>query len=146
MKITGGPWKRHPFWLFLFRQEEKNLQWIILKYHSLPYIFSDLFTAGIYFFKLSNGNTISLCETCSKLTITTPERRQWHRSGHFIVTFEKISHIFLVFPLRSLNMQIPAGSNKSFCNSITKESTGTKLIIKTLEQRVTLVRILLQRH
>ena len=31
------------------------------------------------------------CEICSKLTIKTPERRYWHRSGVFIVTFEHIS-------------------------------------------------------
>ena len=32
------------------------------------------------------------CEICSKLTINTPKRRQWHRSGVFIVHFEHISH------------------------------------------------------
>ena len=30
-------------------------------------------------------------------------------SGVFILNFEQISHIFLVFLLRTLNMQIPAG-------------------------------------
>ena len=38
-------------------------------------------------------------ETCSKLTIKTPEAR---RSGAFIVTFEQVSHV-LVFPLLTLN-------------------------------------------
>ena len=33
---------------------------------------------------------------CSKLTIKTPERHQWRRSGVFIVNFEHISHPFLV--------------------------------------------------
>ena len=36
-----------------------------------------------------------MCETCSKLTIKTPERRQRRRSGVFIVNFE---HIFTPFP------------------------------------------------
>ena len=41
---------------------------------------------------------------CSKLTIKIPERRQWRRSGVFIVTFEHILHLALVFLLLSLNM------------------------------------------
>ena len=43
------------------------------------------------------------CEICSKLTIKTPERRQWRRSGVFIVNFEHISHLFLVFLFLTLN-------------------------------------------
>ena len=39
------------------------------------------------------------CEICSKLTIKTPERRQWRRSSVFIINFERISHLFLVFLL-----------------------------------------------
>ena len=42
------------------------------------------------------------CEICSKLTIKTPE--QWRRSGVFIVKFEHISHLLLVFLLLTLNM------------------------------------------
>ena len=34
------------------------------------------------------------CEIYSKLTIKTPERSQWPRSGVFIVNFKHISHIF----------------------------------------------------
>ena len=49
--------------------------------------------AGIYLFKVNNGNS----EICSKLTIKTPERRQWRLSGIFIINFEQISHI-VVFP------------------------------------------------
>ena len=37
------------------------------------------------------------CEICPKLIIKTPERRQWRRLGVFIVNFEHISHIDLVF-------------------------------------------------
>ena len=43
-------------------------------------------------FKVNNRNTRAKCEVCSKLTIKTPERGQWHRSGVFIVNFE---HIFI---------------------------------------------------
>ena len=34
-----------------------------------------------------------MCETCSKLTIKTPKRRQWRRFGVFTVNFEHISHL-----------------------------------------------------
>ena len=40
---------------------------------------------------------------CSKLTIKSPLQRQWHRSGIFIVNFEHISHLVLVFLLLTLN-------------------------------------------
>ena len=59
--------------------------------------------AGIYLLKVNNRNTRTRCEICSKLTIKTPERRHWRRSGVFIVTFEHISRLFLVFLLLTLS-------------------------------------------
>ena len=38
-----------------------------------------------------------------KVEIETPERRQCRRSIVFIVNFEQISHLSLVFPLLTLN-------------------------------------------
>ena len=61
------------------------------------------YPAGIYLFKVNNRNTRTRCEICSKLTINTPERRHWRRSGVFIVNFEHISHLVLVFLLLTLN-------------------------------------------
>ena len=58
--------------------------------------------AGIHLLKVNNKNTRTRCEICSKLTIKTPERRQWRRSGVFIVNFEHISHLALVFLLLTL--------------------------------------------
>ena len=55
--------------------------------------------ADIYLLKVNNRNTREKCEICSKLTIKIPEQRQWRRSGIFIVNFEHISHLFLVFLL-----------------------------------------------
>ena len=43
------------------------------------------------------------CEICSKLTIKTPERRQWRPSGIFIANSEHISLLFLVFLLLNLS-------------------------------------------
>ena len=45
-----------------------------------------------------------MSEICSKLTMKKPERRQWRRSGIFIVNFEHISQVVLVFLLLTLNM------------------------------------------
>ena len=65
--------------------------------------------AGIYFFKVNNGKTRTMCEIYSKLTIKTPERRHWRRSSVFIVNFEDISHLVLVLLLATLNMEFPEG-------------------------------------
>ena len=49
----------------------------------------------------------NLCQpeiTCSKSKIETPERRHWRRSDVFIVNFEHISHLVLMFLLLTLNM------------------------------------------
>ena len=56
---------------------------------------------GFYLFKVNNRNTKNTrarYEMCLKLTVRTPERRQWLRSGVFIANFHQISHIRLVFP------------------------------------------------
>ena len=50
-------------------------------------------------FKVNNRNTRTRCEICSKLTMKTPERQQLRRFGIFIVNFEHILHLFLVFLL-----------------------------------------------
>ena len=55
--------------------------------------------ASNYMFKVNNRNTRTRCEICSKLTIKTPERRHWGRSGVFIVNFEHILHLALEFLL-----------------------------------------------
>ena len=59
---------------------------------------------GIYLLKGNNRNTRTRCEICSQLTIKTPERRQWRRYSVFIVNFDHISHLVLVFLLLTLNM------------------------------------------
>ena len=53
--------------------------------------------------KVNKRNTGTRCEIRSKLTIKTPERHQWRRSGTFIVNFENISHLVLVFLLLTLS-------------------------------------------
>ena len=57
------------------------------------------YPVGSYMFKVNNINTRTRREICSQLTIKTPERRQWRRSGVFIVNFEHILHLVLMFLL-----------------------------------------------
>ena len=62
-----------------------------------------------YLLKVNNKNARTMCEICSKLTIKTPERPNWHRSGVFIVNFEHNSHLVLVFLLLTLSRYMPDG-------------------------------------
>ena len=53
--------------------------------------------AGIYLLKVNKRNTRTRSEICSKLIINTPERHNCRRSGFFIVNFEYILHVVLMF-------------------------------------------------
>ena len=63
-------------------------------------------------FNVINRNTRKRFEICSKLTIRTPEQRQWHLSSVLIVNFEHILHHFLVILLLTLNNYMWAGFSK----------------------------------
>ena len=80
---------------------------MILKMESLIFlpskILSTSFPAGNYMFKGNNRNIKTRRETYSKLTIKTAGRCQWRHFGVFIVKFEHISHLVLVFPLLILS-------------------------------------------
>ena len=54
--------------------------------------------AGNYMFKVKNRNTRTMCEM--------------RRSGVFIVNFEHISQLFLVFLLLTLSWYMPPGKEK----------------------------------
>ena len=63
-----------------------------------------IYSSGIYLFKASNINSRTRCEICSKLTKTSKRphwheniKKHWWRSDVFIVNFEQIPHLFLVF-------------------------------------------------
>ena len=61
-------------------------------------------SAGIYLLKINSRNTRTKCEIYSNVTTKTPVQRYWCCSGVFIVKFEHISHLVLVFLLLTLNM------------------------------------------
>ena len=47
------------------------------------------FPANIYLFKGNDRNTRKRCEIYSKLTIKTPERRQWQKPNKSLKTSER---------------------------------------------------------
>ena len=71
--------------------------------HGACFVQDNICPAHNYMFKVSNRNTKTSCEIRSKSTINTPKQRHWHRSGVFIVNFEHISHLALVFLLLTLS-------------------------------------------
>ena len=80
----------HSFHFCIFRTDKRRAQMV----H---------YPTNIYLFKVNSKNFKKRRKICSKLTIKTPERRQWCRSGVFIINFKHISHLFLVFLLLNLN-------------------------------------------
>ena len=54
------------------------------------------YPVGIYLFNVNNGNTGTMCETCVKLSLKTPEQRQLRRPCVFIVNFGQVSHMRLL--------------------------------------------------
>ena len=62
--------------------------------------------ATIYLFKVKSKSTKKRCETCSKLAKKISE--QSHLRRVYIVNFEHILHIFLVFLLLTLNKKVLA--------------------------------------
>ena len=54
------------------------------------------YPVGIYLFNVNNGNTGTMCETCVKLSLKTPEQRQLRRPCLFIVNFGQVSHTRLL--------------------------------------------------
>ena len=65
-------------------------------------------------FTFKNRNSRKRREICSKLTLETPEQYHWRHSGVFIVNFEHISHLFLMFLLLTLNkLMLPGLSHVS---------------------------------
>ena len=106
-------------------------------------------TASIYQLKFNNRNTRTMCEISLKLTKKTPERRHWRRSIVFIVNFEHISHIVLMFLLLVLSRWMPAGIPDNIYllkinnGNIRKRSEICSKLTKSHQNNVTVVFLLL---
>ena len=99
---------------------------------------SSPFSFVLYLLKVINGNTETLCEICSKLTIKTLARRHWCWTVVFIAIFEQISHIFLMVSLLTLNKWMVAWLRQHFppfssCSFKILESTEGENQLKTEE-------------
>ena len=90
---------------------KKNTRLLKTRYHTII----ESRPENIYLFKVKNTNTIKRCEIYSKLTIKTLEWRHWRRSGVFIVNFEHISHLFLMFLLLTSKKYMSAGAVCESC-------------------------------
>ena len=86
--------------------------------------------ANFNLFKFNNGNTSNRCKICSKLIKKTPKRGHWCRSGVFIVNFQHILHLVLVFLLLILNRQIFAGIHKNHPINQFVPSLKQKVLVK----------------
>ena len=75
-------------WTLLTKSKRKTGLFFIVKFELTFHRYS-----LNYLLKVNNSNTRTRCEICLKLTIKIPERRQWRRSGIFIVNFKYISHL-----------------------------------------------------
>ena len=94
---------------------------------------------NIYLFKVNNRNTRKRCEIWSKLTIKTPERPHWRRSGVFIVNFEHIWYLLLEFLLLNLSKLMLTGwllheSANVFIRIVAQYKIGTYSWFWTLEE------------
>ena len=106
-------------WISLFWNSKKTKKTgilfvgttLIIKRVFLFLIFWPIFTgftySRIYLFKVKKENTKTMCKICSKLPIKTPATLHWLRSRVFIVNFEQISNIVLVFQLLTLSKRRP---------------------------------------
>ena len=110
----GQVWRLNELWFKRYLQNctltDVRILIMTYKYSPLDCLKTTLDTllaqynpANIYLFKANNRNTRKGCEICSKLTIKTREWRHWRLSGVFLVNFEHISNLFLVFLLLALN-------------------------------------------
>ena len=87
------------------------------------------FPAGIYLYKVNNGNARTIFEVCSKSTIKRLEQHQLHRSDVFIVDF--VTHCSAVsiidFEL-IITGWVKASSMSAFaCSKLTKEALEQSL-------------------
>ena len=61
------------FWFTNGKVDRYFMSSILFNRSNTSFLFQ--YPAGIYLFKVNNGNTRAMCEICSKLKIRTPERR-----------------------------------------------------------------------
>ena len=98
------------------------------------FIIKTVFKKRMCLFKANVRNTKKVLENCSKSTMKAPEGRQWGRSCIFIINFEQIPHIVLVFPLSILTKQMPAENHEAPLTVAPTERSFEVRFSKSLEK------------
>ena len=106
--------KNEAFWLVMVRNVQVCLK-LSRTVERNPELSDWDIAGGIHQLKVNFRNTRTRCEMCSKLTIKTPERRQWRRSDVVIDNFKHISHLVLVFLLLTLGSIFRLGCQNMSC-------------------------------
>ena len=70
---------------------------------SFYYFWNQSYPVSKNMFKINNSNTSTRFEICSKLTLKTSEQSYWCHSSVFILLFEHISHLVIVFLVLTLS-------------------------------------------
>ena len=86
------------FFLTSFKKDVSHL-FLCFLMNNVPLV-KDI-PASIYLFKVNNRNTRERCEFCSKSTIKTLERRQWHILGSLLLIFKNFTPFSTVFNVDS---------------------------------------------
>ena len=68
-----------------------------------------------------------VCEICSKLTVKTPERHPWRRSGVSIVNFERVSDLVLVLLFLTLAYNCRLGKTSENVNLKRRKCRAKKM-------------------
>ena len=80
-------------------------------------------------FKVNNGDSKTMCEICSNLTIKTPKWRHPRNFGVLVFNFKKISHTVLVFLIWTSKCWLGRSHGKKTTRSLFSEfgiSTNSK--------------------
>ena len=100
--------KRNSMFFFSFLPFQKYLERYI-NFHWRLSRYLSIILARIYLFNFTMKTPEQLVKSVKKITIKTPKRHQWRLSGVFIVNFEQILHIVLLFHFLTLNKCMSAG-------------------------------------
>ena len=85
-------------------------------------------------FKAKIRNTKTVFEICSKSTVKTLEGSQWGRSCVFIVNFEQIPLIVLMFALPLLTKQMPPTNHEAPLHVVPTKQSFDFRFSKSLEK------------
>ena len=90
----------------IFKVNNNHSRAMISFYSGIDRVPWQRFQANIYLFKVNNIYTKIRCGICSKLTMNSKERCQWHHPDAFIDNYEHVSPLILMFLLLTMGMYL----------------------------------------